>query len=137
MKVNNIVSFCTHFVEDSFSHESWRKRPKEIEDSSSIPVQKSHKEIKGRLHISKYYTNYVCLLKDASSLRPSIPQMRKRSKDASFGFRIQSPKEKKGLSPKQGKIPKESKDTCSLVSISESKGPISKDEGTGYLQIIL
>ena len=57
--------------------------------------------------------------------------MRKTSKDASFGCR--RPKEKKKYSPKQGKIPKESKDTCSLISISESKGPISKDEGTGYL----
>ena len=48
MKVNITVSFCTHFVEDSFSDDSWRKRPKEIEDSSSfIPVQKKHKEIKG------------------------------------------------------------------------------------------
>ena len=59
--------------------------------------------------------------------------MRKSSKNASFGFR--GPKEKKEYSPKQGKIPKESKD--SLISISESKGPISKDEGTGYLQIVL
>ena len=47
MKVNYAVSFCTHFVEDSFSDDSWRKRPKEIEDSSFIPVQKKHKEIKG------------------------------------------------------------------------------------------
>ena len=40
------MSFCTHFVKDSFSCDSLRKRPKEIEDSSLFtPVQKRHKMI--------------------------------------------------------------------------------------------
>ena len=60
--------------------------------------------------------------------------MRKRSRDASFGLKS---KEIKEYSPKRRKIPKESTDTSSLISISESKGTISKDEGTGYLQNIL
>ena len=45
MKVNNTVSFCTHFGEDSFLHDSPRKRLKEIEDASITPVQKRHKEL--------------------------------------------------------------------------------------------
>ena len=60
--------------------------------------------------------------------------MRKRSRDASFGLKS---KEIKEYSPKRSKIPKESTDISSLISISESKGTISKDEGTGYLQNIL
>ena len=45
MKVNNTVLFCTHFGEDSFLHDSRRKRPKEIEDASITPNQKRHKEL--------------------------------------------------------------------------------------------